>query len=214
MQHPDWWEAQRLAHERENRSLWLEIKNDGTRVAMSASEAAVVLQEGHGKHPPHQTREELAAVKRGDAESSFVENEAMWWGSEMEPIVLQRLQQLYPEDGYVPFGWLMSDREQPLMAATPDALRVRGGQLIPCQIKVSAYFPSTFEKHGIPMPWQLQVQCELAVLGTDHAELAVLHLTKRELHRYPIERNENLVAVLRSATETFKQDFIDQGAAA
>ena len=214
MQHPDWWEQQKLVHEHEDRELWLAIKNDGQQVAMSASEAAVVLQEGHGKHPPHQTREQLAAVKRGDEESSFVQNEAMYWGTVLEPLVLTRLQELNPDDGYEPFGWLMRDREQPLMAATPDALRVRGGELIPCQIKVSAYFPSTFEKHGVPMPWQLQVQCEMAVLGTERCELAVLHLTKRELHRYDIERNDNLVAVLRSATETFKQDFIDKGRAA
>lgn len=210
---PAWWEGIKLCHEWDDRERWARLKNDGSVIAMSASEAAVVLQEPHGKHPPHQTREELAEVKRGEAESTFVQNEAMYWGTVLEPLVVKRLQELHPDDGYEPFGWLCSDRVQPLMAATPDALRLRGGEWIPCQVKVSAYFPSTFEKHGIPMPWQLQMQVEIAVLDTPGAELAVLHLTKRELHRYTVPRDDKLIAVLRSAAQTFKHDYIDKGAA-
>ena len=209
-QHPEWWGEQKLVHEHENREDWLRARKT---LAMTASEAAIVLQEPHGKHPPHMTREELAEMKRGERESGLEQNEAMYWGQKLEPLVLTRLQELNPDDGYEPFGWLMRDRDQPLMGATPDALRIRGGCLIPCQIKVSAYFPTTFEKNGLPMPWQLQLQVEIAVLGTAAAELAVLHLTKRELRRYPVPRDDQMIAVLRSAAETFQHDYINKGAA-
>ena len=207
---PSWWEHIKLCHEHADRAEWLEKR---ATLAMTASEAAIVLQEPHGKHPPHMTREELAELKRGERVSDLDQNEAMWWGTEMEPVVLKRLRELHPTDGYEPFGWLCSDRDQPLMGATPDALRIRGGCWIPCQIKVSAYFPSTFEKHGLPMPWRLQMQVEIAVLDTPGAELAVLHLTKRELHRYEVPRDDQMIAVLRSAAATFKHDYIDKGAA-
>ena len=87
---PSWWEHIKLCHEHADRAEWLEKR---ATLAMTASEAAIVLQEPHGKHPPHMTREELAELKRGERVSDLDQNEEMWWGTEMEPVVLKRLRE-------------------------------------------------------------------------------------------------------------------------
>lgn len=204
MKHPEWW--QKVVHEHEDREKWLTARS---RFACTASEVAVVLQEGHGKHPIT-TREELAARKRGEGEP-FEQNSAMRWGTLFEPLILSQLQALWPDDEYEAFGWLCADVAQPLLGGTPDALKVHEGELIPVQIKSTAYFPKTLLEKGIPMPWQLQVQAECAVLGTQACELAVLHLTKRELQRYLVPRDQQMIDVIRSAAETFFHDFIKGG---
>ena len=203
-------ECIRIVHEHADRELWL---TERKRFSMTASEASTVLQEPHGKYPPR-PREELAQIKRGELVPEEL-GEAAHWGTVMEPHIIERAQALWPDSLYEPFGWLCQDPVEPLMGATPDALRLDddGKTIIPVQCKCTAYFPfgQGTKPKPVPIPWQLQVQVEMAVLNAPACELLILHLTKRELRRYLVERDDELIATLRSAALTFQNDFIDGG---
>jgi putative phage-type endonuclease len=115
----------------------------------------------------------LWAKKLGLIESDKTENEFMYWGKALEPVVIDRFEQDHPElTVYRDVGsWVHKDREYHL--ANPDAIYQReDGSYGILEIKTARYADDWAD--GVPQYYMTQVQWYLACFGFSEAYVGVL----------------------------------------
>ena len=115
----------------------------------------------------------LWAKKLGYIEAEKAENEFMYWGKALEPVVIDRFEKEHPEltlrrDAGT---WVHKDRQFQL--ANPDAIYQKAdGTYGVLEIKTARY--SDDWQDGVPQYYMTQVQWYLACFGFGEAYLAVL----------------------------------------
>lgn len=124
-------------------------------------------------------------------------SDAQEMGLIMEPAIARAYERRFKVDLVEPTKELpLIHPKYPFMGASPDRLRPDGGTV---QLKnVNARMSHLWGEDGtdeVPEFYALQVQQEMAVLGTDRGEIPAL-FGGCELRVYPIPRNEKLIANL------------------
>ncbi|UKH48325.1 Cas4 family exonuclease [Arthrobacter phage Lilmac1015] len=166
------------------REEWLGERLKG----IGGSEASVIL--GLNKY---QTRWGLWLEKTGRRKDDRQVNEAMYWGSAMEPILRKR----FVEDTGIPVrsAGLHRSKRYPFMQVTVDGLTADGG-IFESKTASSWAAGDDWDDDGIPDHAALQVQHGLAVTGRSHAWIVGLLDGRDWQVRGPIPRNEEIITML------------------
>jgi putative phage-type endonuclease len=115
----------------------------------------------------------LWAKKLGLIPTNNSDNEAMYWGRSLEPVIINRFEADHPElKIYRDVGtWVNNNHD--FMLANPDAIYEKtNGELGILEIK-TARFADDWEK-GVPRYYATQVQWYMATMGLFEARVAVL----------------------------------------
>lgn len=115
----------------------------------------------------------LWAKKLGLIPTNNSDNEAMYWGRSLEPVIINRFEADHPElKIYRDVGTWVNNQND-FMLANPDAIYEKeNGELGILEIK-TARFADDWEK-GVPRYYGTQVQWYMATLGLFEARVAVL----------------------------------------
>jgi putative phage-type endonuclease len=127
----------------------------------------------------------LWAKKLGLIESDKTENEFMYWGKALEPVVIDRFAKDHPElTLYRDVGsWVHQDREYHL--ANPDAIYQReDGSYGILEIKTARYSDDWAD--GVPQYYMTQVQWYLSCFGFAEGYVGVL-FAGSEYREYPVQ---------------------------
>lgn len=142
---------------------WLKARLDG----LGGSEIAIVA--GLSKW---QTPVDLWAYKTGRTPGQET-SAAMEWGTRLEPLIIDKLEELHPELTIWREVGTWRSLERPWQLANPDALATAAdGSPVLIEIK-TAKWPSYWSE-GVPVNYQAQVQWYLNVFGIERAIVAVL----------------------------------------
>lgn len=166
------------------REEWLAERLKG----IGGSEASVIL--GLNKYA---TRWGLWLEKTGRRKDDRQVNEAMYWGSAMEPILRKR----FVEDTGIAVrsAGLHRSKRYPFMQVTVDGLTADGG-IFESKTASSWAAGDDWDDDGIPDHAALQVQHGLAVTGRSHAWIVGLLDGRDWQVRGPIPRNEEIITML------------------
>ncbi len=163
---------------------WYAARSTG----IGASEAAAACGRSQYETPLH-----VYARKVGELAETR-DNEAMYWGRVLEPLVLTRFVEqsgLVIEDAPCP---MFRRDELSFQLATPDAI-LADGTLV--EIKTTNWRRAkeigTEGSDAIPDEWLMQCQQQMAVLGAELVHVAVL-IDGRNLWTGRVERNDKLIA--------------------
>lgn len=121
---------------------------------------------------PWQSAYHLAAVRLGKIADDFQQNEAMEWGTRLEPVILDKFAsnhsdfKIYRDVG----SW--HNVEHPFQQANPDAIFEVDGEFGIIEIKTARYEDDWAE--GVPAYYKTQVQWYLQAFGFKRAFVAVL----------------------------------------
>lgn len=159
---------------------------------------------------PWQSAYHLAAVRLGKIENNFEPNEAMEWGTRLEPVILDKFAENHPE--FIVHrevgSWTHQDREWQL--ANPDAIfeyyaedprkgedqDVRAYGIV--EVKTAEYEDAWSE--GVPAYYRTQVQWYLQTFGFQRAIVVALFRGKRyreyEVLADEFEQETNLASVI------------------
>ncbi|WNO25858.1 Cas4 exonuclease [Arthrobacter phage Altadena] len=178
------------------RERWLEERTKG----LGGSDASTVL--GLNKWA---SRWGLYLEKTGQSKDDRPQNEAMYWGSAMEPILRRR----FVEDTgiVVRSAGLHRSKEFPWMQVTVDGLSADGG-IFESKTASSWAAGDDWDDDGIPDHAALQVQHGLAVTGRSHAWIVGLLDGRDWQIRGPIPRNEEIIALLIEEERAFWHDHV------
>tara|TARA_R110000803_G_scaffold841_1_gene2914 strand:+ start:1080 stop:2033 length:954 start_codon:yes stop_codon:yes gene_type:complete len=115
----------------------------------------------------------LWAKKTGKIPSQQTENEFMYWGKALEPVVIDRFERDHPELTVYRDAGTWVNNEYDFMLANPDAILLdQMGQHGILEIKTARYDDDW--RDGVPKYYQTQVQWYLRTFGFDYAYLACL----------------------------------------
>jgi putative phage-type endonuclease len=169
-----------------DRDAWLEAR----RCGIGASDAAAILGVSPWKGPFGLYAEKLLLRPLAPEE-----NEAMEWGTRLEPVVAAKYHEATGRELVDPGRFTIRyKRDSPFLQATLDREIVgdpRGPGV--CEIKTANAFASDeWDDGDAPLPYLVQVQHQLAVTGYGWGSLAVL-LGGQKFRSLDIERNEAFI---------------------
>jgi putative phage-type endonuclease len=175
---------------------WHQWRSQG----IGASEAAAVCGLSRWRSPY-----QIWLAKTGNRTGEQAENEAMWWGTAMEPVIAAAYERRTGDKLSV--GQICCEHpDYDWMRATLDHLGP-GNRIV--ELKTAGMnsardLPDDGDTDGLPNEWLLQVQHQLAVTGLDWADLAVFH-PSLQLRIYPIERCDSIIDALIEQESEFWQ---------
>jgi len=143
----------------------------------------------------------------------FEGNDATWFGHQFEPVIIEAYRKKYA--GHVVVYNEQQDttlhEDYPFIGATLDAKRLpkagdiyQGDTLVECK----AFHPRRKNEFGedgsseVPIDCMFQCQQQMAVLGVDHCDLAVL-FGVNDFHVYHIERDDRLIEQIIEIEKAF-----------
>lgn len=185
---------------------WLALRRDG----IGGSDAAAVA----GMHPYKSAFQ--VYLEKVDMQPDTVDSEAAYWGRKLEPFVAERFAESTGL-GVERFPFLIASADRPWQLANLDRLVYPAADQPasprPLEIKTVNPWDERWG-HGddideVPAHPALQTLHYLDVTGFDAAYVAVLIGGQRFRHYY-IERDEALIAHLRTITAGFWQQVIDR----
>lgn len=157
---------------------------------------------------PWQSPYTWAAKRLGKIEDGFEQNEAMFWGTTLENVILDVWAKDHPEIVlYRDVGtWANVDR--PWQQANPDAIFQQGENYGIIEVKTARYEDGWNEKTGdIPAHYRAQVLWYLQTFGLEHAYVVVLFAGSK-LRTFEVAYNQFEAEANLAAVEEVKK-FID-----
>lgn len=172
---------------------WHEARRHG----IGASDVAAVLGLSEWQTPLDVYRQKMGVPHR-------IPKNLAYFGHKLESVIADWVSDEYPEIGTVEPGFAARSLAWPWLTATPD--RMVNGR--PLEIKTASAFTKATWRDGVPLYYQAQVQCQLAVLGADAGWLAVLH-GGNEPDLFPVERDDEFIRqVLVPRTREFWEQHV------
>ena len=178
------------------RQAWLEKR----RAGIGGSDVAAMLGLSKWKSPY-----QLYLDKRGELPETE-DNEAMFWGRELEPVIRKRYETemnctVISDEG------ILQHRDYPFMLANLDG-RVNDNLIL--EIKTARYDDGWGEvgTAEIPISYSLQCQWYLCITGAESADVAVL-ISGSDYRLYRVEKNLELQIMLIDAAIEFWQRVQD-----
>ena len=178
-----------------SREEWLDLRRNG----IGGSDAAAIL----GLNP-HSSAFSVYMDKLG-LSSPVEENEAMWLGTQLEPVIAKRFEQ---ESGMTVQrrNQIFQHPEHPWMLANIDRWVI--SQKAGLEIKTTNLLNRTAFAHGeIPPNYYVQCLHYMAVTGAKEWFLAVC-VVGRSFHIFHLQRSEPEIAALIEAEREFWQDHV------
>lgn len=147
----------------------------------------------------------LWAKKLGKIPSDRSDNEPMYWGRALEPVIIDRFAAEHPEFKMFRDVGTWANKDKPFMLTNPDAIfQEPSGAYGVLEIKTARFADDWAE--GVPRYYATQVQWYLATLDLEVAYVAVLiagqdyreyEITRdRTWHEYDLERVEKFLKCL------------------
>lgn len=180
------------------RERWLTERGKG----IGSSDAAAVLGLSPWRTPLAVYAEKLGLVEPDP------QSEAAYWGTRIEPLVLERFRAETGRD-VKPGGRLIRSVERPWQLCTLDGTQVSTGRSDPGVVEIKCTALRGRWDDGVPDYVETQVQHQLAVTGFQWASVAVL-FGGSEFFWIDVERDEKFIATLTAAEAAFWQAIIDR----
>lgn len=170
---------------------WLQERNKG----IGGSDASIIL--GLNKY---KTAFELWLEKTGQVEPSELDNEAIYWGNQMENVVAKEFEKR-TEKRVRRRNFMFSHPDYPFIKANLDREVFRESAILECKT-ASAYLKGEWEGDEIPASYLVQVQHYLGVTGKEKGYIAVLiggnYFVWKE-----VERDDELIQMIIRAEVDF-----------
>jgi putative phage-type endonuclease len=182
-----------------NRFEWLQERAKG----IGGSDAGVIL--GLNKY---RTAFELWLEKTGQVLPQEIDNEAIYWGNEMENVVAKEFEKRTGKK-VRRTNFMYSHPEHNFIKANVDRLVVGESAVLECKT-ASAYLAKDWEGEEIPATYLVQVQHYLGVTGREKGYIAVLVGGNRFIWK-EIERDEELIKMIFDAEIHFWKYHVQQG---
>lgn len=115
----------------------------------------------------------LWATKTGQIEENYTDNDAMFWGRTLEPVILDHFASQHPELIVTAGDGTYANIENPWQHANPDGfIATPDGRNGILEIKTAMYEEDW--RDGVPKTYMAQLQWYLRVFGYDYGYVAVL----------------------------------------
>lgn len=172
-----------------------EAQLEKRRSGIGSSEIAAVVGES-----PWNNAHGIWLEKRGLADPKPM-TDAMWLGTEMEPIIAKRYSQEMAAE-VVPGPGTIAHPDYPWIMATTDYERADGSRIIECKwVGARTMHHWTMDADGAPVYVNLQKQQQMFVRGIDRADAAVIFGATAEFRVYEFRRDDAIIeALLKIAT--------------
>lgn len=216
MTHPRataWCAGRVVADSVDDRDAWLEARTRYITASDVAKALSIPWTSGRNGTPGAERYASLIASKRGQTEPR-AQTEQMWWGSELEPHIIERLGRAPgPTNGWDvrPCGLLIEDAECRALAATPDFWAHDGERAMVGDLKISAFAwrPTKLKpsrEQYIPLDYQWQIQAQIACTGATHGVL-VQYVGNYLANVEVFERNSEMIQRARLGAEMAKMEI-------
>jgi putative phage-type endonuclease len=182
-----------------SRFEWLQERAKG----IGGSDAGVIL--GLNKY---RTAFELWLEKTGQVQPQEIDNEAIYWGNEMENVVAKEFEKRTGKK-VRRTNFMYSHPNHHFIKANVDRLVVGESAVLECKT-ASAYLSKDWEGEEIPATYLIQVQHYLGVTGKEKGYIAVLIGGNRFIWK-EIERDEELIKMIFDAEIHFWKYHVQQG---
>ncbi|WP_182103758.1 YqaJ viral recombinase family nuclease [Niallia taxi] len=173
------------------RTEWLQARSKG----IGGSDAGIIL--GLNKY---RTKFELWLEKTGQVEPVELDNEAIYWGNEMEDVVAKEFEKR-TEKKVRRVNYMFSHPEHHFIKANLDRVLVGESALLECKT-ASAFLAKEWEGEEVPDTYLVQVQHYLGVTGKEVAYIAVLVGGNKFIWK-EIKRDEELISIIFEAERHF-----------
>lgn len=176
-----------------DRVAWLQMRRTG----IGSSDCSTVMG-----FPPYRSMSRYTLwrdkVGRAPLDTSSEEDEVLFWGSALEPIIRDRLADRLGVD--ILTDTMLRSKARPFQLYDPDGIVLDGGVV---EIKnVSQWMAQHWDDDEVPDHAEFQVQHGMSVLGADYAIVAGLLGGNRLVWR-TVERNDRLISLINEAEEEF-----------
>ncbi|MGX2958020.1 YqaJ viral recombinase family nuclease [Peribacillus sp. JNUCC 23] len=182
-----------------SRMEWLEERTKG----IGGSDAGIIL--GLNKY---RTAFELWLEKTGQVTPLEIDNEAIYWGNEMENVVAKEFEKR-TDKKVRRTNFMYTHPEFPFIKANLDRLVIGESSLLECKT-ASAYLAKEWESDEVPASYLVQVQHYLGVTGKEKGYIAVLVGGNKFIWK-EVERDEELINMIFSAEKHFWEFHVLQG---
>lgn len=182
-----------------SRHEWLLERQKG----IGGSDAGVIL--GINKY---RTAFELWLEKTGQVDPMEIDNEAIYWGNEMEDVVAKEFEKRTGKK-VRRSNFMYSHPEHPFIKANVDRLVVGESAVLECKT-ANAFLAKEWEGDEVPATYLVQVQHYLGVTGKEKGYIAVLIGGNRFIWK-EIERDEELIQMIFDAEKHFWEYHVQQG---
>ncbi|WP_338754777.1 lambda-exonuclease family protein [Bacillus sp. FJAT-52991] len=182
-----------------SRAEWLEERTKG----IGGSDAGIIL--GLNKY---RTAFELWLEKTGQVTPQEIDNEAIYWGNEMENVVAKEFEKR-TDKKVRRSNFMYSHPEYPFIKANVDRLVVGESAVLECKT-ASAYLAKEWEADEVPDTYLVQVQHYMGVTGKEKGYIAVLIGGNRFVWK-EVERDEELINMIFEAEKHFWKYHVLQG---
>lgn len=148
------------------------------------------------------------AVKTGQLDDSFIPSEAADWGNRLEPIVLDKFEEDFPELKVYRNVGTWANNERPWQLANPDALyETPDGRLGIIEIKTSRY-EDGWENDQPPVHYQTQVQWYAQTLGLTAPIYVVALFSGSKFRVFEVDSNQFQQDTFLAEVEKFRDTYI------
>ncbi|SIQ88758.1 putative phage-type endonuclease [Domibacillus enclensis] len=182
-----------------SRHDWLQERNKG----IGGSDAGTIL--GLNKY---RTAFELWLEKTGQVTPQELDNEAIYWGNEMENVVAKEFEKR-TDKKVRRSNFMYSHPDYPFIKANVDRMVVGESALLECKT-ASAYLAKEWEADEIPDTYLVQIQHYLGVTGKEKGYAAVLVGGNKFIWK-EIERDEELIQMIFNAERHFWEHHVLKG---
>lgn len=181
-----------------SRFEWLQERAKG----IGGSDAGIIL--GLNKY---RTAFELWLEKTGQVEPVEIDNEAIYWGNEMENVVAKEFEKRTGKK-VRRTNFMYSHPDYPFIKANVDRLVVGESAVLECKT-ASAYLAKEWEADEVPATYLVQLQHYLGVTGKEKGYIAVLIGGNRFIWK-EVERDEELISMIFEAEKHFWEYHVQQ----
>jgi putative phage-type endonuclease len=182
-----------------SRTQWLEERTKG----IGGSDAGIIL--GLNKY---RTAFELWLEKTGQVTPQEIDNEAIYWGNEMENVVAKEFEKRTNKK-VRRSNFMYSHADYPFITANLDRIVVGESAILECKT-ASAYLAKDWKDDEVPDTYLVQVQHYLGVTGKQKGYIAVL-IGGNNFVWKEIERDEELIQIIFNAEKHFWEHHVIQG---
>lgn len=181
-----------------SRFEWIHERSKG----IGGSDAGIIL--GVNKY---RTAFELWLEKTGQVDPVEIDNEAIYWGNEMENVVAKEFEKRTGKK-VRRTNFMYSHPEHHFIKANVDRLIVGESAVLECKT-ASAYLAKDWEADEIPASYLIQVQHYIGVTGKEKGYIAVLIGGNKFIWK-EIERDEELINMIFDAEKHFWKYHVQQ----
>lgn len=179
---------------------WLQVRRQG----IGGSDIAAIA----GVHP---WRSALSVYLEKTGEFEVEENEAMRWGTILEPVVAQEFARRYPDCQVRRVNAVLQHPEIPYFLANIDReVRKRGSQSGILEIKTSSAWMGGRWHNEIPDWVMAQVQWYMGITGYTWAAIAVL-IGGNDYREFEVSRDDEVIELLQQVGKKFWEEHITPG---